>query len=414
MSQAGLARVSSGNLPPSVPLQFNGDTGSAVPAANIITIYTNQAAIGSGSTVLFSNSGATSTFSVTDAFENTLIGFEAGNLGVNGTNNTGLGFASLSALTSGLSNTAVGAGSLQSLTTGDSNVAIGYGSGVLITSGDRNTSIGHRSLESADNTLDNTVVGAQSGQEITTGISNTALGSASLQNLTTGSNNIAIGYQAGINLTTSDNNNILIGSQGSGGVSREIILGSVAQNSCYIYGILSTTTSFAQVVTVDTGSRQMGSVTTSNNGVLISSTTGIPSWLANGTTGQVLTATTGSPPSWSTISTGGFTWTDVTSATQTLAAQNGYLTDRGGGVTYTLPASGTIGDTIKIVGKLGLATITPNANQQILIGSSSGTVGITGTCVANNVGDCIELICTTSGASTVWRADSVVGTWTLN
>lgn len=111
---------------------------------------------------------------------------------------------------------------------------------------------------------------------------------------------------------------------------------------------------------------------------------------------------------------GGFTWVDVTTATQTLAAQTGYVTDRSGGVTYTLPASGTLGDTIKIVGKLGLATITPNSNQQILIGSASGTVGVTGTAVSNNVGDCIELICITAGASTVWRANSVVGTWTLN
>jgi len=110
---------------------------------------------------------------------------------------------------------------------------------------------------------------------------------------------------------------------------------------------------------------------------------------------------------------GGFAWTDATGATQALVAQNGYITDRGGGVTYTLPASGTLGDTIKIVGKLGIATITPNANQQILIGSSSGAVGVTGTAVANNVGDCIELICITSGASCVFRADSVVGTWTL-
>ena len=109
----------------------------------------------------------------------------------------------------------------------------------------------------------------------------------------------------------------------------------------------------------------------------------------------------------------GFPWTDVTGATQTIAINNGYLTDRGGGVTYTLPATASIGDTFKIVGKLGLATITPNANQQLLIGSSSGAVGVTGTAVSNNVGDCITFVCITSGASTVWRADSVVGTWTL-
>lgn len=35
-----------------------------------------------------------------------------------------------------------------------------------------------------------------------------------------------------------------------------------------------------------------------NDGVLITSNSGVPSWLANGTTGQVLTATSSSPASW--------------------------------------------------------------------------------------------------------------------
>lgn len=124
---------------------------------------------------------------------------------------------------------------------------------------------------------------------------------------------------------------------------------------------------------------------------------------ASGVVGNTTIASTG----------GGFTWTDVTTATQTLAAQNGYVTDRSGGVTYTLPATATLGDVIKIVGKLGLAVITPNASQQILIGSTSGLAGATGTATSNNVGDCIELVCTTGGSSSIWRADSVIGTWTL-
>ncbi len=39
---------------------------------------------------------------------------------------------------------------------------------------------------------------------------------------------------------------------------------------------------------------------TANDGVLITSNTGVPSFLPNGVTGQVLSATTGSPPSWIT------------------------------------------------------------------------------------------------------------------
>jgi hypothetical protein len=132
--------------------------------------------------------------------------------------------------------------------------------------------------------------------------------------------------------------------------------------------------------------------------------------LSNFNSSQFSVAATG----FVSIINAGFTWTDVTGATQTIAVQNGYLTDRGGGVTYTLPATAAIGDTFIVVGKAGLATITPNANQQILIGSASGTVGATGTAVSTNAGDSITFVCTTSGASTVWRASSFVGNWTLN
>ncbi len=171
---------------------------------------------------------------------------------------------------------------------------------------------------------------------------------------------------------------------------------------------------------------------TANRAVLTTGATGIPVLTALATNGQLIIGSTAGVPAASTLTagagisitngsnsitiaatSGGFTWTDVTGATQALVAENGYITDRGGGVTYTLPASGALGDEIRIVGKLGIAVITPNANQQIVIGSVSGTVGVTGTATANNLGDCLGLICITSGASTVWRADSVVGTWTL-
>ncbi len=49
----------------------------------------------------------------------------------------------------------------------------------------------------------------------------------------------------------------------------------------------------------------LGVISAANNGVLISSAGGVPSWLAAGSTGQILVATTGSPPSWSTFSSFG-------------------------------------------------------------------------------------------------------------
>lgn len=153
-----------------------------------------------------------------------------------------------------------------------------------------------------------------------------------------------------------------------------------------------------------------GQTITGNTGGALSPTAGnwnIVGGLGISTSGSVSTLTLNSKG-------GGFAWEDVTAATKTIAVQNGYLTDRVSGVTYTLPATAGIGDIFKIVGKLGLTTITPNANQQLLISSASGTVGVAGTAVGTNVGDCITFVCTTLGASTVWRASDFVGNWTLN
>src|SRR6266851_53438 len=115
---------------------------------------------------------------------------------------------------------------------------------------------------------------------------------------------------------------------------------------------------------------------------------------------------------FTSIVSGGFAWVDVTTATQTIAIQTGYVTDHTN-VTYTLPATAALGDTFIIVGKLGITTIAQNANQQILMASASSTVGINGSVAGTNVGDCATFICITAGASTVWRAKSFVGNWTV-
>lgn len=109
----------------------------------------------------------------------------------------------------------------------------------------------------------------------------------------------------------------------------------------------------------------------------------------------------------------GTSWSDATGATVTMVANNSYVTDRGGGVAYTLPATAAFGDTMDIVGKLGAWTVAQNANQQIVLGSASSTVGVTGSISSTNVGDCVHLLCITGGASTVWRVTSSMGNITV-
>lgn len=113
------------------------------------------------------------------------------------------------------------------------------------------------------------------------------------------------------------------------------------------------------------------------------------------------------------MAAGGFKWNDVTTATQTVSIQNGYVTDRGGGVTYTLPATANFGDEFIITGKSGQWTLAQNANQQISISGSSTTVGVGGSLASTNAGDSIWAVCTTAGASTVWRIFNFVGNITV-
>lgn len=113
------------------------------------------------------------------------------------------------------------------------------------------------------------------------------------------------------------------------------------------------------------------------------------------------------------LKSGGFIWNDVTSATKTVSVQNGYVTDRGGGVAYTLPSTASFGDEFIITGKSGLWTLAQNVNQSVALGSATTTVGVGGSLAATNAGDSITCVCITAGASTAWRVFSFVGNITV-
>ena len=181
--------------------------------------------------------------------------------------------------------------------------------------------------------------------------------------------------------------------------------------------VLATPTSSNSTITITGGAGTLNFITngslvgntiTGNNGGAISPVAG--NWNILGT-GAI--STTGAGNTLTISSSGSVPWTEVTNATQTIAVNNGYITNRGGGVTYTLPASAVLGNTIRISGKSGAWTIAQNAGQQINVASSSSTVGAGGSIASTDAGDCVELLCTTAGASTVWRAISFVGNLTV-
>lgn len=109
---------------------------------------------------------------------------------------------------------------------------------------------------------------------------------------------------------------------------------------------------------------------------------------------------------------GGVSWTDVTGSTQTLVANNGYIADRGAGnVTFSLPASSTIGDTIHIVGRQNGWSVTQGAGQQIILGTSSSTVGAGGSIASTHAQDCITM--TATQTNTEWTVRSILGILTV-
>ena len=98
------------------------------------------------------------------------------------------------------------------------------------------------------------------------------------------------------------------------------------------------------------------------------------------------------------VSTSGFTWNVVTSASNpiTLVAENGYICKGAGVVQFVLPAAASIGDSFFIKGYGNLWTLAQNALQTVSLGAVTSTAGVGGSIAASQIKDAIELLCVTA------------------
>lgn len=168
------------------------------------------------------------------------------------------------------------------------------------------------------------------------------------------------------------------------------------------------TTTINQVL-YSSSANVVGGITAVIDGVLISNhASGVPSWLANGTAGFILTAQSGAPPAWAAAPPSGLTWSDK-STTFSVASFNGYFVT--GSATATLPASPSQGDPVSFISDAGsiTLTVTGNTGQTIRIGSAVSASA--GTAVSTIRGDAVTLIYRASDTS--WIAQSSVGTWSV-
>ncbi len=189
---------------------FPTDSGTATPSAGVLNIKAANATLNAGSSVLFTGSSNNVQLNVTDASGNTLIGKNAGNLTLSGSNNTGLSDV-LHALTSGSTNLALGHSSGSVLTTESNNVLINH-PGLAGKSGWIITANGAGTRFVTTDMVDNQFVGINSGNTTLSGTNNTVFGAASLGMVTTSSNNEIFGNQIMTTATSGASSNCIFGS----------------------------------------------------------------------------------------------------------------------------------------------------------------------------------------------------------
>lgn len=112
--------------------------------------------------------------------------------------------------------------------------------------------------------------------------------------------------------------------------------------------------------------------------------------------------------------TGSFFWS-VVNADATIVVNRGYIANKAGLLTMTLPATAAIGDTIRLTGintAVGIR-VAQNANQRIHFSLLSTTAGVGGYIESTQIRDSVELVCVVAGASTEYNVISSEGNWTV-
>lgn len=171
----------------------------------------------------------------------------------------------------------------------------------------------------------------------------------------------------------------------------------------------------ANAIPVAAGSSQaMSYVGPLTDGQLLIGSTGAAPVAASLIAGANITITPG-PGSIQIASTGGgsgLTWNFVSSSL-TMVPDNGYVLTGAVNQSFTLPAVAAQGTLLRVVSAgTGLWSVIQQAGQQIRYGSTSTTIGATGSLQARDPGDGVQLLCIV--ANTIWLAIDSFGNITVN
>ncbi len=161
---------------------------------------------------------------------------------------------------------------------------------------------------------------------------------------------------------------------------------------------LNISTQAAYTVAADSGV-----ATASSNELVIAGGTGITT-SASGNTITITGSGSGS---------GIYPFTNVTSSTQLMAGDTGYVANDGATlITLTLPATASVGQVVAVQGSgSGLWTIAQNASQVINFNEVASTVGTGGSISSTSKFDSIYLMCVVT--NTTWVVNQSVGNFNV-
>jgi hypothetical protein len=197
-------------------------------------------------------------------------------------------------------------------------------------------------------------------------------------------------------------------------------------------GWVASTATFADTyvtnaILYSNGANTVTGLAPSASAVLITTNASDIEWTSALTNGQLIIGSTGATPAVATLTagtgvaitngagsitiaaTGASLWVDQTTPSVVMAVNTGYTSDAGASlVTFTLPTTAAIGDSLEINGKgSGGWTIAQASGQQIHFGNVVTTSGTGGSLSSSNQYDCIRLRCIT--ANTTFIAVSSIG-----
>jgi len=222
--------------------------------------------------------------------------------------------------------------------------------------------------------------------------------------------------------------------------ANQVLLSGASTTPAWSTATYPATTTINQLL-YSSAANTISGLSTANNGVLLTSGSGVPSIgtatvavggtgnttftaysvICAGTTatgafqnvsgvgssGQVLTSNGASAlPTWQASAI--IPWVDQTSTSVTMAVNTAYVADNSGLVTLTLPATAALGSVFQVVGKgAGGWKIGQAASQTINIGNQVTTSGTGGSLASSLQYDCVQLVCVT--ANTVFVVYSSYG-----